>query len=65
MRGGATCVETRLDKLPGVGASVNVAAERASVTFDPAVVGPESLGEAVEHTGDHTALPQLATPSPE
>ena len=61
---GATRIETRLNKLPGVEASVCVAAERASVTFDPAAVGSESLGEAVEHAGYPTTLPPAGTPSP-
>ena len=42
----ATCagrIETALCALPGVSAQVNLAAERAEVTFDPARTTPEAL----------------------
>ena len=54
---GMTCgscaarVEKRLNGLDGVAASVNYATERATVDYDPAVVGPDQLIAAVEETG--------------
>jgi Cu+-exporting ATPase len=54
---GMTCascaarIERRLNKLDGVRATVNFAAERASVEFDPARIGVEQLVGAVEQTG--------------
>nr|WP_217914773.1 heavy metal translocating P-type ATPase [Miltoncostaea marina] len=54
---GMTCascaarVEKRLNRLEGVEASVNYATETASVAFDPGVVPPERLVEAVEQAG--------------
>jgi P-type Cu+ transporter len=54
--GGMTCascaarVEKRLNRLPGVRATVNYATERASVTT-PAGVDPAELIAAVEHAG--------------
>ena len=55
---GMTCascvrrVEVALDKLDGVrGASVNLATERATVTFDPAKVQVVTLARAVEAAG--------------
>ncbi|HZS82812.1 MAG TPA: heavy metal translocating P-type ATPase [Stellaceae bacterium] len=50
----ATCagrVETALSRLPGVHASVNLAAEQAEVQYDPARAGPADLAEAVERAG--------------
>lgn len=50
----ATCagrVEKALDALPSVRASVNLAGEQADVHFDPALVKPAALAEAVEHAG--------------
>ena len=44
--GGMTCsscaarIEKKLNRLDGVTASVNYATEKATVRFDPAVVGP-------------------------
>ena len=56
--GGMTCascvsrVERYLKKVPGVeSAVVNLALERASVTFDPAEAKPAALLEAVERAG--------------
>ena len=68
--GGMTCascaarVEKKLNKLPGVSASVNYATETAQVRF------PESLAEAdliatVEATGYTAALPRPASPAAE
>ncbi len=73
---GMTCascanrVERRLNELDGVSATVNYATERASVSFDPDVVAPEQLLEAVASTGYSAALPQPegggeAAPEPE
>ena len=52
----ATCasrIERSLNKLEGVEATVNFATETASVSYDPAVVAPESLVAAVERIGYH------------
>lgn len=56
--GGMTCaacvgrVERGLKKVDGVAnATVNLATERATVTFDPAVTGPEALIARVQDTG--------------
>ncbi len=55
---GMTCascvmrVERKLKKLPGVAdAAVNLATERATVTYDPAQAGPDTLVRAVEAAG--------------
>ena len=55
---GMTCascvmrVEKKLKKVPGVsGAAVNLATERAMVTYDPTQTTPESLVRAVETAG--------------
>jgi Cu+-exporting ATPase len=59
---GMTCascanrVERRLNELEGVDASVNYATERAAVAFDPALVEPEQLLEAVEAAGYRASL---------
>ncbi len=50
----ATCagrVEKVLCELPGVEASVNLAAERAEVSFDPRLVSPGALAGAVAEAG--------------
>ena len=72
---GMTCascanrVESSLNKLDGVSATVNYATERASVDFDAAAVSPEQLVGAVEAAGyrvvtlpeaDETASPCAA-----
>jgi len=63
---GMTCascaarIERRLNRLEGVEASVNYATETASVTFDAALVAPESLVEAVEQVGYAARLPAAA-----
>ena len=66
---GMTCgscaarVEKRLNGLDGVAASVNYATERATVDYDPAVVGPDQLIAAVEETGyGAAALAPAGTP---
>ncbi len=47
----ATRIEKRLNRLDGVEATVNYATENAAVTFDPALVAPQDLLEAVEAAG--------------
>ena len=51
----ASCVmrvEQKLKKVPGVAdAAVNLATERASVTYDPARTDPDALVKAVEAAG--------------
>ncbi|HEX2863930.1 MAG TPA: copper ion binding protein, partial [Deinococcales bacterium] len=56
--GGMTCancvarVERSLKAVPGVSdAAVNLATERASVTFDPAAANPAALVQAVQQAG--------------
>jgi P-type Cu+ transporter len=62
--GGMTCascaarIESKLNKLEGVEASVNYATEEAAVTFDPARVDVQALVAAVEATG-YSAAPPL------
>src|SRR5919108_1314734 len=61
--GGMTCascanrIERKLNKLEGVTATVNYATEQATVDFDPTVVQPEQLVDAVESAGYQAALP--------
>ena len=56
---GMTCascaarIERTLNKVEGVEATVNFATETASVSYDPAVVAPARLVEAVEKIGYH------------
>jgi P-type Cu+ transporter len=54
----AARIETRLNRLDGVSATVNYATERATVDFDPSLVQPERLVAAVEEIGYGAALPQ-------
>ena len=78
---GMTCascvrrVEKALVKVPGVTeASVNLATEKASVAFDPALVSLADLNLAVEKAGYHVGampapvespgIPQVATADP-
>src|SRR5262249_47041574 len=49
----ATRIERSLNKLDGVEATVNFATETAAVSYDSAVVTPESLIAAVERVGYH------------
>src|SRR5882724_10173579 len=62
--GGMTCsscaarIEKKLNRLDGVSASVNYATEKATVRFDPAVIGPSELVSTVEATGYTARLPQ-------
>jgi Cu+-exporting ATPase len=63
---GMTCascanrVERGLNKLDGVTATVNYATEKATVAFDPELVAPERLVEAVRAAGYDAALPAPA-----
>jgi len=60
---GMTCascanrIERKLNKLGGVTATVNFATEKATVAFDPEVVAPADLIEAVMATGYEASLP--------
>ena len=47
----ATRIETRLNKLEGVEASVNLATDKATVRFAAGKLGVEQLIEAVRDTG--------------
>src|SRR5262245_39906661 len=47
----AAHVEKRLNELDGVTAAVNYATEQASVTYDPARLGPGGRVRGVEETG--------------
>ncbi len=68
---GMTCascvrrVERSLAKVDGVErASVNLATERATVSFRPEIVGPEALRRAVEKAGYHVgADPAVSSPA--
>src|SRR5437867_8251457 len=54
-------VERALRRVPGVGeATVNLATERATVTFDPASVGVEPMRQAVAAAGYE--VPEIPTP---
>jgi len=66
---GMTCascvnrVEKALKKVPGVSAaSVNLAAEQAAVSYDPAQVAPAQLQNAVEHAGYGVVTDQIEFP---
>ena len=65
--GGMTCascaarIEKRLNKLPGVDATVNFASEHATVVFDPASSSVEQLIGAVESAGYEASLPEAVT----
>jgi Cu+-exporting ATPase len=56
---GMTCascaarIERTLNKVEGVEATVNFATEMAAVSFDPTLVAPEQLTQAVERIGYH------------
>ncbi len=66
--GGMTCascatrVEKRLNRLAGVTATVNLATEKATVSY-PATITPADLVAAVEQAG-YTARPSAPPPSP-
>jgi P-type Cu+ transporter len=61
---GMTCascaarIESRLNRLDGVEATVNYASNTAAVTYDPAVVTVDDLLEAVAAAGYHAELEQ-------
>ena len=65
--GGMTCascaarIEKRLNKLPGVDATVNFASEHAAVAFDPTKASVEELIGAVESAGYTASLPEAVT----
>ncbi|MCU1673436.1 MAG: copper/silver-translocating P-type ATPase [Frankiales bacterium] len=66
---GMTCascanrIERKLNKLPGVSATVNYATEKAKVTY-PAELGTEVLLTAVSSAGYSAALPRLDKTAP-
>ncbi len=50
----ATCagrIETALRRMPGVEADVNLAAETANISFDPATTSATALAETIENAG--------------
>ncbi len=61
---GMTCtscaarIERKLNRIDGVSASVNYATEKATVSYDPAKLGPADLVTTVEQTGYAARLPQ-------
>jgi len=63
---GMTCascaarIETRLNKLDGVQASVNYATERASVSYAPGATTPADLVEVVQRAGYQAIVPSDA-----
>ena len=65
--GGMTCascaarIEKRLNKLPGVDATVNFASDHAAVVFDPALASVEEMIGAVESAGYTANLPEAVT----
>ncbi len=65
---GMTCaacqasVQKALQRQPGVlDAAVNLMMKSAAVTYDPAVIRPEALVEAIRDTGYEAELPRLET----
>ena len=65
--GGMTCascaarIEKKLNRLDGVSATVNYATEKATVRYEPAVVGPDDVVATIEATGYTARLPQRST----
>jgi Cu+-exporting ATPase len=63
---GMTCtscaarIEKKLNRMPGVEASVNYATERASVRYDATAVAPADLIATIEATGYTARLPEPA-----
>ena len=69
---GMTCgacaarIERGLNRLDGVAsASVNLAAERATVTYDPAVTGPPAFADKVAALGYAVGRPDAADQDPD
>src|SRR5207245_412603 len=66
---GMTCascaarIERKLNKLDGVGATVNFATERAAVAYDPDAVDLGLLIRTVEQTGYGASLSQTGAPA--
>ena len=54
----ASRIERKLNRLDGVTATVNYATEQAAVEYDPTLVSPALLVQAVEDVGYATRLPQ-------
>jgi Cu+-exporting ATPase len=67
--GGMTCascaarIEKKLNRVPGVTATVNFATETATVTYDPASVGTDELVATVEATGYTARVPEPTAPA--
>ena len=59
----ASRIERKLNKLDGVTATVNYATDKAAVDYDPAVVGPAELVDAVVQAGYSARLPQSTSES--
>ena len=59
----ASRIERKLNKLDGVTATVNYATEKAAVDYDPAVVRPAELVDAVVQAGYSAMLPQSTSES--
>ena len=57
----AARIEKRLNRIDGVSASVNYAAEQAAVSFDPAQASLDDLIGAVEAAGYHASRPVRRT----
>jgi Cu+-exporting ATPase len=57
----ANRIESKLNKLDGVSATVNYATEKASVDYDPTLTRAEALLGAVEAAGYQTVIPSSHT----
>lgn len=55
----STRLEKNLNRLPGVKAAINLAAEKAQIDFDPTQATPASLIQAIEKTGFSVPPQQL------
>jgi Cu+-exporting ATPase len=53
----ASRIEKKLNRIDGVHATVNFATEKAAVDFDPSVVTPDAILDAVEDAGYHATMP--------
>ena len=62
---GMTCaacssrIEKVLNRLPGVQASVNLATEKANISFDPAQTTPSRMVQAIEKAGYQVPVQNL------